>query len=565
MLKPLNYFLLIFILAVSAGATFSTDYKLHSTFAQNSTSAGNNAISINQKKTSVTTTDKGELQIAVSKKDMEKLRKNGFVDYETFGAKGDGATDDIDAIAGAHLYANQYNLPVKTKDGATYYIGGKTRRVEIRTNTDFGTSTFIIDDRKVEKVNEHVFLVNSTLSSVKLNRIKTLKRNQPKIDATFAGTNVISVTNNKVKRYIRFGPNQNSGASQTDVFIVDKDGNVDKNTPIIWDFDEISSITALPIDETVLTIKGGNFQTIANAEGQKTNYYSRGISVKRSNVVIDGLLHTITGEGEAGAPYMGFISVSECAFVTVQNTTLTGHKTYQKIGAAGTTVSMGTYDLTANRALNISVINCKQTNDINDRTYWGIFASNFCKNILFDNCHFSRFDAHMGVANATIRNSTLGHQGINAIGEGLLLIENTKIQSNRLVNLRDDYGSTWNGELIIRNCEFIPAGNNLSSVSVITGRNDGQHNFGYVCYMPERITIENLLIRDSKTTSGYKGPAIFADFNPKKKDESYVEKFPYITTKEVILKNISIESGKSLRISDNEFIFKDVVVRGSTK
>jgi len=48
----------------------------------------------------------------------------------------------------------------------------------------------------------------------------------------------------------------------------------------------------------------------------------------------------------------------------------------------------------------------------------------------------------MGVANATIRNSTLGHMGINAIGEGLLLIENTKIMANRIVNLRNDYGST---------------------------------------------------------------------------------------------------------------------------
>jgi len=60
------------------------------------------------------------------------------------------------------------------------------------------------------------------------------------------------VTNNKVKRYIRYGANQNSGASQTDVFIVDKDGNIDKDTPIIWDFDEISSITALPIENLLI-------------------------------------------------------------------------------------------------------------------------------------------------------------------------------------------------------------------------------------------------------------------------------------------------------------------------
>ena len=515
---------------------------------------------LNRKKTEVSTNDKGQLLVSVSQKEVDTFTQKGYVDYESFGAKGDGSTDDIDAIAAAHLCANKLNLPVKTKGDARYYISGKNRKAEIRTNTDFGTSTFIIDDRFVEKVNEHVFVVNSTLKAVKLKGISSLKRNQAIIDATFEGTTVISVTNNNVKRYIRFGPNQNNGTSQTDVFVVDKNGNIDKNTPIIWDFEEISDITALPIDETVLTIKGGKFETIANAENQKTNYYSRGISVKRSNVVIDGMLHTVTREGQFGAPYMGFIAISECAFVTVQNTSFTGRKTYRKIGSAGVGVSMGTYDLTSNRALNISVINCKQTNDINDPVYWGLFASNFCKNILFDNCHFSRFDAHMGVANATIRNSTLGHMGINAIGEGLLLIENTKVSSNRLINFRDDYGSTWNGEVIIRNSEFTPTGNKLSSVNVIIGTNDGQHNFGYVCYMPERITIENLKINDANTSSNYKGPAILGNFNPKKSDAGYVEKFPYIVTKKLILKNITTQSGKPFRISDNEFMFKDMKI-----
>src|SRR5690606_24265358 len=128
--------------------------------------------------------------------------------------------------------------------------------------------------------------------------------------------------------------------------------------------------------------------------------------------------HRVTGEGDHGAPYGGFISISDCAYITVKNTLLTGHKTYNTIGSAGKPVSMGTYDISVSRALNVSFINCSQTNDINDNTYWGILGSNYCKNLLYDGCIFSRFDAHMGVANATIRNSTLGHMGINAIGSG---------------------------------------------------------------------------------------------------------------------------------------------------
>jgi hypothetical protein len=221
---------------------------------------------------------------------------------------------------------------------------------------------------------------------------------------------------------------------------------------------------------------------------------------------------------------------------------------------------MGTYDISPNRLLNLSFVHCSQTNDINDGRYWGIMGSNFCKNIVYDNCTFSRFDAHMGVANATIRNSTLGHQGINAIGSGTFTVENSTIYGRSLINLRPDYGSTWQGELIIRNCVFVPSGGKPTSASLISGSYSGQHNFGYTCYMPERITIENLRIDDSKHPEDYQGPAIFANFNPKMTDESYVEKFPYVRTREVILRKVTTTSGKTLRISDNPFMFKDVKI-----
>lgn len=85
----------------------------------------------------------------------------GYITYEMFGAKGDGVTDDYDAIVLAHEAANEQNLPVKAKNGATYYIGhmgyflnpvndGKSRDLNkggvIKTATDWTGATFIIDD-----------------------------------------------------------------------------------------------------------------------------------------------------------------------------------------------------------------------------------------------------------------------------------------------------------------------------------------------------------------------------------------------------------------------------------
>jgi hypothetical protein len=520
----------------------------------------NVVITSNQNKTQVQTNENGEFLINVSPEDVNKFKANGLVRYSDLGAKGDGKTDDLDAIAATHAFANQHGLSVKSDEGATYYIGGSNRTAVIKTDTDFGTATFIIDDTDVENRNSHVFMVSSSLQPFKLEGITSLKRNQGKIDVSMPGTCIITVTNSNVRRYIRFGPNQNNGSSQTDIFIVDKNGNVDMDAPIIWDFEQITDITALPIDETKLTITGGQFTTIANRAESKYTYYSRGIAIRRSNVLVDGLEHRVTGEGDHGAPYGGFINVGDCAYVTVQNTVLTGRKMYQTIGSAGVTVSMGSYDLSVNRALNVSFLNCSQTNDINDSRYWGILGSNYCKNLVYDGCTFSRFDAHMGVANATIRNSTLGHMGINAIGSGVFTVENCTICGRTLINLRSDYGSTWQGEFVIRNCVFVPAGGRPTSASLIGGSYSGQHDFGYTCYMPEQITIENLKIDDSNHPVGYQGPAIFANFNPKMTDDSYTEKFPYIKTREVILKNVTTASGKTLRLSDNPVMFKNVRV-----
>jgi hypothetical protein len=150
--------------------------------------------------------------------------------------------------------------------------------------------------------------------------------------------------------------------------------------------------------------------------------------------------------------------------------------------------------------------------------------------------------------------------GINAIGSGLLKIENSTIRGRSLVNLRSDYGSTWQGEILIRNCIFVPAGGKAVSAALISGSYSGQHDFGYTCYMPERITIDNLRIDDSKHPENYQGPAIFANFNPRVTDNTYQEKFPYVKTKEVILRNVTTASKRTLRTSDNPFMFKDVKV-----
>ena len=518
-------------------------------------------ISPTSKTTRVHQDENGEFNIDVHQDDLKRFKRQGFIRYGDMGAIGNGISDDMIFIVATHALANRYGLDVKANDGAQYFIGGKEMTATIETNTDFGNASFIIDDKELENRLLSVFEVKSQLKPIAIDAIKSLRKGQEKIDISLSEDCLVAVSDANVRRYIRYGLNQNKGRAQTDIFILDKKGNVDRSSPIIWDFDNITEINAIPIDQEKLTISGGRFVTLANRAPSKYTYYSRNISIKRSNVTVTNLKHFIEGEGEQGAPYRGFISISDCSNVLVKDCILTGHKTYRTIGAAGKPVSMGSYDISVTRSINVSFVNCRQTNDINDNRYWGLFASNYSKNISFDHCVFSRFDAHMGVYNATIRNSTLGYMGINAIGFGKFHLENSTVRGRSLINLRSDYGSTWEGTFTIRNCVFVPSQRKSTTVSLFSGSNSGLHDFGYTCYMPKNIVIDRLNIDDSNQNEDYKTIAIFSDFNPKMIDKSFQEQYPYVKTEKVILKNISISSEKQLVVSENPYMFREVIIK----
>ena len=472
-----------------------------------------------------------------------------YVTYEDFGAVGNGKEDDFDAIVKTHEYANATGLSVFASETATYYISGARRTATVKTDTDWSTARFIIDDTNVKNRSAWIFNIAPSQGSKNITDkvASSLKINATNIGTTLEEKSLVVLTDSNVKRYIRKGLNQNSGSNQTDVIIADENGNISPDTPLIWDFDTITGATAYPIDTETLTVKGGFFTTIANNAPSEYNYYTRGIQVRRSNTVIDGIYHDVINEGSTGAPYSAFVSLSCCADVTVKNSTFTGHKKYSTIGSAGSSVQMGTYDIGAATAVNAKFINCNQTNDITDGDYWGIAGTNYCKNLVYDGCALSRFDAHQGVLNATVKNSVLGHHGIKLIGSGTALIENTTVLAQDFIDLRPDYGSTWNGDLIIRNCKFYPSS---VSLHIINAENSEDHDFGYTCYLPQRIEIDGFYV--NRIGISY----LFNMVNSKHIVDFYDAEYPVVPPEEITVKNFSSLLDGELFVSLNKAIFK---------
>jgi hypothetical protein len=471
------------------------------------------------------------------------------ITYETFGAIGDGVADDLPAICKAHAHANEHGLPVVARPDATYHLGSQALTVIIATDTDWNTARFMIDDTVVDDHKKPLFVVRSQLPPVTF-AITTLTRDQKALDLRPTQACFVVVENDERRVYIRRGLNQNNGVPQHDAFILHPDGRIEGD--IDWEYPRISRVEAHQIDDRQLVVKGGIFTTIANKMVQKNgyNYWGRNIEIERSNTVIDGLTHYVVGETAVGHPYRGFLSASTCANVTFRDCFVTGHKIYQTIGAAGAPVSMGSYDLHANNIVNFSMIRCRM-NHILDRTRWGVIGSNFCKNILLEDCVLSRMDTHMGVSGRyDIRNCVLGHMGLNAIGRGVLRIEGSTLHGPTLASFRGDYGSTWEGDVEIVNCRWTPSCGDRVWPHMFATTNDGTHDFGYPCFMPRSVTLDGVFIDDANTPPDYSGVYVFT--NPDGQDRDGVmpaQSFPYRRNQEVTLRKVTTASGKEPQIS----------------
>ena len=483
-----------------------------------------------------------------------------YITYEQFGAKGDGRHDDTPAIVAAHEAANEKGLPVKAKDGATYYMAAGRQTAIIRTDTDWGKAKFIIDDNAVqldtaaypEGFRVPVFRVESAMEPYEIEGLEGgLKKGQKSLGVKLPCRSLVRLENDTHRVYIRKGENKNNGVPQQEMLVADADGNIEETSAIIWDYDRITKAKAWPIDTTLLTVRGGIFTTIANQAPAEYLYYVRGIVINRSNVCIDGLTHYVEGELEDhGAPYYAFIWPIEAADVTVKNCLLTPHRTYWTIGSAGIPARMGSYDLGANSCVNVRWEDISQTIDIDDLTYWGLYTSNHCKNLSMERCRISRFDAHMGVENVTLKDCVFGHMGMRCVGFGKLYMENCEVHYNSFILLREDYGASWDGEMIIKDCVHKPYFG-TPALTIIDGANNGDHDFGYTCCLPRSIEIHNFLLDDiwcEATDPAY----LFGTFARDAKARGLQ---PYPAEGTILLDNVRTSSTKPIGLSANPELF----------
>ena len=424
------------------------------------------------------------------------------VSYKDFGAVGDGVTNDAEAILEAHKYAYEGgHKKIVAESGKTYYIGKLTSPAIITCNVDWTGAKFIIDDTVISlSQSSDIFSIEErvksslTLSPSNNETIKNINENGgidaseiTRLDLGLGYPAMIKVNNSSHKNYIRYGSNANSGEMQAELILIDAEGNIDPTTLFMFDYEKITSINVYRINAEPITVEGGEFTTIAN--NRKSSYYfSRGINIERSNVTVKGVEHYITGEGETGAPYSHFLKMIYSNNVLVEDCVFSAHKTYYNSEGTG----IGTYDINVDKCINVIFKSCTQSNFFNEDgslVYgkWGVMASGQAKNITYDSCVLSRFDAHEGVWNVKIKNTTI--KDIRVVGGGILEIEDCHIYKNLVISFREDFGAFWLGDVVIKDVTV-----HSNTAVTLMGGLWYNHDFGYKTAAPKSITVDGLKI-----------------------------------------------------------------------
>ncbi len=590
----------------------------------------------------------GDIVFAASFKCEKTVNK---VYYSEFGANGSDELCDFEAIYNAHVFANACGQKVIGEAGAVYHISpdNYTKSIPINTDVDFCGATFIVDD-----VGESAYANRSTPlfelkreSSYKSVPMSTMQELTGQLTISIPrGTTSLSwlvpelqsksmleIISSSHRDYIRHGANENSGSQRTDIVIINPDGTLAADTPIVFDFDMVTTLRIYRVDEKAVTVENGSFKNICctvvasttydmpstDADGNPTTVktthankyhsYRRGFGVYRSNVTFKNIDHEMLNEPELGSypegcgytpdskhtgsngklaygsrhesyPYYGFFLVEKVYNLNVMDSSLDGHTTYYEDkpatastgGSIPNPVPMGSYDFVLEYSCNVTFTNVVQKAEtgLGDSKYWGIMSSNGSRNLTFEGCEINRFDAHKGFWNATLRNTTIGHS-FNVIGGGTLIAEGvTKIIGSSFISLRSDYGATFRGDMILKDCVFenhpsyntdkggiykstknnyayiINSGFNIKNTGWNSNNNGaGAYwlwDFGYTCYMPENITLENF------TSNANKKTYLFNDLPDVIFEKTYVDgetptkttvKYPYQITKSITYVNMT--------------------------
>lgn len=433
--------------------------------------------------------------IALNNKFYAVLINVSAVNYQMFGAVGDGVNDDGVQIKIAHAYANQMNVPVINQTGE-YWIKA-TNGIEIMTSVQWGQSVFHIDE-KFNTTTTNKFLVTSREKPLPIEfapetKAKVIEQIKPGVtlipELIPYRNSLIVVTDDNDRIGVRSGEAYKGRVTKPreEFFLVEEHGRILGD--IAWAFKDYTKIVAYPADTSYLVLEGGTFYLSGESTGPASGaYFQMGFSINRSRTIIRnqwvGLEKGSTDK--AKSPRKGFYSFAYVYDVLLENVRLLP---WEKNRAGNDNdVPQGTYGISGVYALNATFRNITAEGS---PVHWGVFGTNLFKNFRVEQCTLNRIDVHFYCWNLYIRDSKIGTNGITITGGGDLFIESTTCRSNSFISFRKDYGAKWDGDIRIRNCRHAPASSGETALLSFAADN---FNYKYPIGYGRTIKVEDMVI-----------------------------------------------------------------------
>ncbi|MBQ9002307.1 MAG: leucine-rich repeat domain-containing protein [Eggerthellaceae bacterium] len=478
-----------------------------------------------------------------------KVRRDGatcYVCYDDFGARHDGTYDDYIAMVQTHSFANWWlvehpevspaNFEVRATAGCTYHVFNPydTHRYEVKTNVNWMGATIVIHDEDIENKparHTHLFCARTLdggtayANRVVLDAGATAAKDATRpftfnftvgaslkagdklpaalVEQFPAGFDryIIEFYNADKKQHIRSGVNTNAGDDQYDGFIARADGTLEHD--IQWDFDHLTKVAILPVPKDTGYLRDGNFVTcgirsrseVPYYRGNgKPIYYYRGFHLyQTANLEVSGMTHRLGAPDdytqawdELSGSYYGLFELAHASDVTVHDCRMYARK--------HTGTARSTYDIPWGYCVNLTFREMRDATGTDRDHRWSMISGHFGKNVLFDRCTTNSAGTHQTVYDFTVRDSEVC--SVSLCGQGTALFENVTVRdSQQFVNLRSDYGTTWNGELRIVNCTHEYNGKNRPMLvnSQFDSNNWTEDAYGYPQRFP-RLFVDNLKV-----------------------------------------------------------------------
>lgn len=476
----------------------------------------------------------------------DSLTNKDYITYEDFLAVGDGKTNDGYAIYYAHECANKLEKDIIANTN-TYYIDetpdlnkdGTLDTIIIETNVNWNNSNIIIENgTKIRGIVLFQIPNTNSLTDNDLLKNDIYNSNTTKVPEIIGYINSKELNNSyfyvglisENDNFYRLGSTGET-LKKSDYFKIDKNG--DLLNKIRYGFDKETIIEIFEIPEKQLKLENVNFisvdSKVNSLEDLKTyRGYTQGIQINRSNVLINNLNHYLI-DNDLPTTYMsGFLKIDKCSDVTITNSNFRAHKYAAYRNDNGTLIldyengsKYGTYDISISNSSNITFDNigytCNEGESIQDcyyknmidTSYWGINGTNNNKNWTITNSTLNRIDSHFPSQDIYISSSIIGNHSVRVTGSGNLNITNSSFDNSEyLVLLREDFGSTWNGHInlnnIYLNSKKYSEGQTKHDPRILTYATNN-FNFGYEIYIPS-LTASNIFINEEnlgRKSSGF--------------------------------------------------------------